>query len=402
MQNVGQSYLERKAYQAPYQLENLAKKQFVGSDKPKDKVLPLSAAGSQTESHRARSAAPSERSSTVRKDAEIANLKKQLETYELDKGRSMYSRSLSASRGEHSQAPTKASRKSSLVNWDSDILGGRLGKGQISKPKRHSESSRQAPQLAKGANRLAVPDTRLEKDGTLTGRKNKTIVEADGLEAGKRERERNSAASYRGVHHERSLARSTHRGRSPTGASQAETSHKHSAASSSSAHHLGASPTRSLASHGSTLKGSSARRSSLGSSDASSTVKGGSVRRSSLSSSHRSSMTSLDEASEHGGSAALLHQRQRYHRSYSRGHVPELPPLERRPEVIGGGFRPHRSPVEREVGIVEVFEETPRRAPRARQVGRRREYEAEKQVRDYKEVVEIGSERGGRTLYKVC
>ncbi|KAL9625985.1 MAG: hypothetical protein Q9164_007966, partial [Protoblastenia rupestris] len=97
----------------------------------------------------------------------------------------------------------------------------------------------------------------------------------------------------------------------------------------------------------------------------------------------------MDEESEHGGSAALLHARRRS----SLASSPQLPPLEKRPEIIGPGFRPHRSPPMREVGIVEVVEQPTRRAPRVKEVHR-------EAARDGKGVVEVRSERGGRTLYK--
>ena len=91
------------------------------------------------------------------------------------------------------------------------------------------------------------------------------------------------------------------------------------------------------------------------------------------------SITSIDAPSEHGGSAALLHQRERYHRSASRGRVPELPPLEERPECGGQGFVPHRSGVRlKDDGVggiveVEVFEGVSGPAPHVREIGRGRE-----------------------------
>ncbi|MDI1486534.1 MAG: hypothetical protein OHK93_005765 [Ramalina farinacea] len=95
------------------------------------------------------------------------------------------------------------------------------------------------------------------------------------------------------------------------------------------------------------------------------------------------SITSIDIPSEHGGSAALLHQREKYHRSASRGRVPELPPLEERPECCGPGFVPcrlHRERLEEEDGggvggivEVEVFEGVRGPAPHVREIGRGRE-----------------------------
>ena len=368
-----------------------------------------SATASQAGSHRARSAAPSDRSSATRKDAEIANLKKQLESYELDDHHSKHRRSFSASRREYSQSPSKVSRKPSSKAWESDMLDGRIEKGQISrKSKDHSDSPKHASMIGKGAAGLVALDARLEKGGISTRRRDKAFDEVEAVEARKYRRDSNALSSeitlQKSARHGRSPARSTHRRRSPSRVLEADRSRKYSAAASSSALSFGTSPPRSIASHGRSLKGGSVRRSSLGPSSASSasgTIKGSSLRRSSLSRSRSSSETSLDKASEHGGSVALLHQRQRYNRSCSRGRVPEIPPLERRPEIVGGGFRPHRSPVEKEVGIVEVFEETSRGAPRARQIGRRHEYERERRAREYRGVVEIGSERGGRTLYKV-
>lgn len=93
------------------------------------------------------------------------------------------------------------------------------------------------------------------------------------------------------------------------------------------------------------------------------------------------SITSIDAPSEHGGSAALLHQREKYHRSASRGRVPELPPLEERPECCGPGFVPCRSHRERleedeeRGGIVEVevFKGVSGPAPHVREIGRGKE-----------------------------
>lgn len=114
----------------------------------------------------------------------------------------------------------------------------------------------------------------------------------------------------------------------------------------------------------------------------------------------------------------MLHQREKYHYSASRGRVPELPPLEERPECCGPGFVPHRSRerLEEEDGVglveVEVFEGARGPAPHVREIGRGRERGWGREEGGYVggggrkgSVVELGKRRDGpmreKRYYKV-
>ena len=176
-------------------------------------------------------------------------------------------------------------------------------------------------------------------------------------------------------------------------------SHSHNAPSHAPSHHSSHSH-HSKASQASTLKGSRhADQSPDRHSHASShTLK-----------SHHShhskavdSDSSNDEASEHGGSAALLHQRQKYRRSISRGRAPKLTPVEEREECFGKGFRPHRSRSNVENGIIEVRENKMIMAPKVREIKREKEFQMEKGWWHHgTEVVEVKREANGHKVYRI-
>ena len=382
IENIGQSYLERKANQAPYQLENFAKKQLFGGSGAEKEAAGKSGAASQAGGNRAGSAAPSKKASAGGNDAEVAKLRKELEAYKLGEGKSGSGKSAASTKGKGSVGPTEVSKAKSSSASKSKDLDSRIEKGKIStKPKRQLETPKRGSKVAKGAAGLAALDGRLEKGGISTRKKSKAFAEVDAMEAGKHGKStRAQSPDSSEESEEESEDESVHRERSASRTSEAARSRKHSAAAYSEPLSPRALSSRGPASSASTARGRSVGHGSPGPKAPSSRI-------------------SMDEESEHGGSAALLHQRQKYRRRSSLGRVPEIPPLEQRPEVVGEGFRPHRSPVGREVGIVEVYEETPRRAPKAREIERRHEH-GSSGGRD-RGVVEVRSDRDGRTLYKV-
>ena len=135
-----------------------------------------------------------------------------------------------------------------------------------------------------------------------------------------------------------------------------------------------------------------------------------------------SSSSDEDILEEHGGSVALLHQRQKYRRAVGRGRAEGLMPLEERPECNGEGFRPHRSRSHKsrsrrsrshrrshshsghklDKGVVEVTENRLIRAPTAREVRREREREANSGwLQSNQKVVAVKKEKNGAKLYKI-
>ena len=376
IENIGQSYLERKANQAPYQLENLAKKQLFGSNDAEKEAAGKNTAASQAGGKRAESAAPSKKGSAGGNNAEIAKLRKELEAYKLSDGKGDSGKSAASTKGKGSAAASEVSKAKSSSAAKSKGLDSRIEKGKIStKSKRQLETAKRGSKAAKGAAGLVALDARLEKGGISTRKKDKAFGEVDAVEG----KHKKSARPQSSDSEEEEIMP---RDRSTGKASEAGRSRKLSGAASIASYSEPLSPRASP---------------SRGPASDTSTVRGRSIGHGSSGPKPPSSRISLDDESEHGGSAALLHQRQKYRRRSSLGRVPEIPPLEKRPEVVGGGFRPHRSPVGREIGIVEVYEESPERAPRAREIERRHE-----QGRSGGGgVVEIRSDRDRRTLYKV-
>ncbi|KAL9128084.1 MAG: hypothetical protein Q9217_003166 [Psora testacea] len=345
VQNIGQSYLDRKANQAPYQLENIVKKQLTGGNKEAANQAGKVSAQSPAGDAYLEDAVPAKKAPAAgssEKDAELARLRKELAAYKLDQGNSKAS-AKSEEKGYGAEEAYKPSSKASKL----EALDGRVEKGQIStKPKhsiQHQKKGSKAPNPLTG---LEALDGRVEKGQISTRKPSKALAEANGS-AGQRYSSASPVSTSRG----------RDKGASTTPGSQA----------------------------------GSARRPSSAASEVSS-------RRTSYDEprSFTPSRRFDDEESEHGGSAALLHARERYRRRSSLGAVPEIPPLEKRPEVVGHGFRPHRSPPDRELGIVEVIEEPIRAAPRAREIHRE-----PRRRRDGDEVVEVRKERDGRTLFKV-
>ena len=355
VENIGRSYLERKANQVPYQLENTAKKQFFGGDKTEQNPAAGEARGL---SHSEGAAVPKNASGSGSsgKDAELARLRKELAAYRLSQGNSK-SPSEKAGKGYVEGNNSKPTSKAGKL----EALDGRLEKGKMStKPKKSIQTEKKGPKAANPLVGLVALDGRVEKGQISTRKPSKALAEA------KEPRGQRRSSSALAMPKEHSEGKES----SFSAGYEAGVSHRASSAASEASSHR---PSRDKAPRKAASRGRNSGYDNPSSEEKSS-----------------------DEESEHGGSVALLHARANYRRRSSLGAVPEIPPLESRPEVVGRGFRPHRSPPgDREVDIIEVIEDSGRGAPRRKQRPR------EARRRDGDGVVEVGRERGGRTLYQV-
>ncbi|KAL9104798.1 MAG: hypothetical protein Q9163_000296 [Psora crenata] len=364
VQNVGQSYLQRKAYQAPYQLENLVKNQFTGGDKGA-RINAGQAKGQSPDGqeYHGVAAQPNGTSTIVssQRDAELVRLGAELAAHKLDPGKSNVSAQTKEKRYPGERVPNPTTKAGTL-----NALDGRLENGKLSmKPNVSIQPEKKSSKAINPLVALEALDGRLEKGQFSTRKPNKALEEARGSADRRRLSGSSAAVSPLGRDKAASLAASSEA--SPRRRASSITSD-----SSSYGVPYSTVPSRNVSHerHAASYSASPETRSS----------------------SH--SRRSIEEKSEHGGSAALLHAREKYRRRSSLGAVPEIPALERRPEVIGQGFRPRRSSQNRVVGTVEVIEEPTRRAPRVKEV-----HKGPRKGDD--RVVEVRRETGGRTLYKV-
>ena len=468
IEGIGQSYLTRKANQAPYQAENLIKKQFAGN-KHTEQSAAKNSAPFDSGRGRAASEAPSKSASGQKakeSDAEIARLRKELAAYQLSQDENRHKKESVVS-GKSSVGPTKSTSGNVSQTKKSNASGPRLEKGGISKPRHRSESPKRNSKIAKGAAKLVALDGQVEKGGISTRKKDKAFAEVDEAYADhhpRRSRRRSSLSPAEPVYIERSPSRASGEGKARKTSRAASVAFSHTDSRSrgppsevstlrgrdgrrgspglESVHSQHPSQSKSApieiievrstsgrgrspdvpsahASHSKgppsqagTVRSSRTNHSSYADLDTTRSQHGSAPRHpsnagSALShhshsrrpSSHVDPLDSDsdDMESEHGGSVALLHQRQNYRRRSSLGAVPEIPPVEKRPECVGPGFRPGR---EQEVGIVEVYQEREGRAPRARELTRRHEHEGYRGRGGGDSVVEVGH-RGAKTLYKV-
>lgn len=149
--NIGQSYLERKANQVPYMLENAATKQFKNATHPQKeasgKGYKPPVAETVDESEDARSATPSKQSkasaaASSQQDEEIAKLRRQLAQAKVSKSRepSISGRS-GAGRGSASSQP-KTTHSEGLGAMSGGIEKGQFVSNARQKARNHSTESK--------------------------------------------------------------------------------------------------------------------------------------------------------------------------------------------------------------------------------------------------------------------
>ena len=365
VENVGQTYLQRKAHQAPQQLENFAVEQFTGGDK--DAMTEAAGKGGAHTVDASISKFPPAAGASG-KDAEIARLREELATYKLDQSKDKASSAASKERAQAERGAAKPTSAASKIK----ALDGRVEKGKIStKPKNTIHNENKGSKKINPIIGLEALDGRVEKGKISTRKPRKALAEAKGSPGGQRKRSVGAYTSTPSRPQSRNKSTSTAAssevgvGRGRRGSSAAPI---HQAPRSRTPTGIPPQSNRSVYDHSP--------------------------------SSSSPYYVSVDAESEHGGSTALLHARDRHRRRSSVGAAPEIPPSERRPEVVGAGFRPHRSPPRprrrcREVGIVEVTEEPVRRVPRVKETHR------ELRAAVAERVVDVRREGFGRTFYTV-
>ena len=405
LQNVGQRYLDQKVYSAPQQIETLVKKQFTGGSGAEKSYGTKGSTASQATGGDDESVLPSKSSmaGSRGKDDEITKLRRELAEYKINGAGNKPARG--------GQREAKARSKSEGIN----ALGGRLENGQVStKAKSRLPSESKTSKAERGIQGLSAMNGRIEKGKIST--KSQRHTHAGGIESAVEKpasREgQSSLSSFR--------SKPTHGSEHAEGSRRASKATSESNFSSSHRSRANASPTRSVESSA-TSKAPPHHRNRAHSSPTRSTKSSAPSKappsryrqssptrsiKSSAPSHHPDDLDSLVSYQTHGGSAALLHARERRRRKSELGIVPEIPPLEVRPEFVEGGFMPHRAEArkgrdrEGEVAIVEVFEDTGRGrggTPFVREVGRG----GAGREREGMGVVEVRDGGAGRKLFRV-
>lgn len=182
IERVGQSYLERKAFAVPQQLENIAKKQLTGGSEKEAKAKDSTGKkATKEEEEGEEEAAPTPKkkgnakmlgqtsSGSSEKDKEIARLKRQLAQSKLEKPKASSGKSASGpkalgiSRTSNGQkAFTSKAAKGNKETKELAALGalGAVGGGHQERKNKNSKKETSGSKLAKAANIVEISPTK--------------------------------------------------------------------------------------------------------------------------------------------------------------------------------------------------------------------------------------------------